>query len=79
MYFCANTNLILLGLSTSGVVLSTIRWAIDADYTVTVVEDCCSDPDPEVHRVLTQKVFVRQATVVSSHDAIEGISKASGI
>ena len=68
------TSLILLGLATSGVVLSTLRWAVDADYTALVVEDCCSDPDEEVHRVLTEKVFRRQATVVSSHDVIQAIS-----
>lgn len=31
-----------------------------------VVEDCCAERDPEVHRVLVEKVFPRQATVVTS-------------
>jgi nicotinamidase-related amidase len=53
-------------LATSGVVLSTIRHAADADYKIVVVEDCCADRDPEVHRVLAEKVFVRQATVVKA-------------
>ena len=39
------------------------RHAADADYRLVVVSDCCADADDEVHRVLTEKVFVRQATV----------------
>jgi len=31
-----------------------------------VIADPCADADEEVHRVLTTKVFPRQATVVSS-------------
>ena len=58
-------HLVLTGVSTSGVVLSTIREAADKDYTLTVLADGCADRDEEVHRVLTTKVFVRQASVVS--------------
>ncbi len=32
--------------------------------------NCCADRDPEVHRVLTEKVFPRQARVVTA-EAIE--------
>lgn len=56
-------TLILTGIATSGVVLSTVRHGFDADYRQVVVQDCCGDADPEVHRVLTEKVFPRQATV----------------
>ncbi len=56
-------HLILSGVSTSGVVLSTIREAADKDYALTVLSDCCADGDEEVHRVLTTKVFPRQADV----------------
>jgi nicotinamidase-related amidase len=59
-------TLILAGLATSGVVLSTVRHAADADYRLVVVEDCCGDRDAEVHRVLMDKVFPRQATVVKA-------------
>ena len=62
-------TLLLTGIATSGVVLSTLRHAADADYRIVVVEDCCADRDPEVHRVLTEKVFVRQATVISAGQA----------
>jgi len=59
-------TLVLCGISTSGVVLSTLRHAADADYELLVVRDCCADPDAEVHACLMDKVFPRQATVVNS-------------
>ena len=58
--------LVLAGVSTSGVVLSTLRDASDRDYGLVVLADCCADPQPEVHRVLTDTVFARQAEVVAS-------------
>lgn len=58
-------TLVLTGISTSGVVLSTVRLAADLDYHLTVLEDGCLDADPEVHRVLTEKVFPRQAQVLT--------------
>ncbi len=67
------TNLVLLGIATSGVVLSTVRWAADADYSITVLEDCCADADEEVHRVLTEKVFPRQTTVVQSQEFLQAL------
>lgn len=60
------THLALAGLATSGVVLSTVRHAADLDYDITVLHDLCLDFDDEVHRVLTTKVFARQATVLSA-------------
>ncbi|MBK1787812.1 cysteine hydrolase [Prauserella sp. ASG 168] len=65
-------HLVLAGLSTSGVVLSTLRQAADLDYRLTVLADGCADPDPEVHRVLTEKVFPRQGTHVTSVEAWVG-------
>ena len=61
-------HLVLSGIATSGVVLSTLREAADKDYVLTVLSDCCADRDEEVHRVLTTKVFARQATVLSSDE-----------
>ena len=68
-------TLVLAGIATSGVVLSTVRWAADMDYQLAVVADACADRDPEVHRVLTQKVFPGQATVVTTADAIKALSR----
>ncbi len=61
-------HLVLTGIATSGVVLSTLREAADKDYTITVLSDCCADRDEEVHRVLTTKVFQSQADVISSKE-----------
>jgi nicotinamidase-related amidase len=58
-------TLILSGISTSGVVLSTLREAADKDFALIVLADACLDPDPEVHRVLLEKVFPRQAEVLT--------------
>jgi nicotinamidase-related amidase len=58
-------HLVLTGIATSGVVLSTTREAADKDYHITILSDCCGDGDEEVHKVLTTKVFPRQAEVLS--------------
>ena len=58
-------HLVLSGIATSGVVLSTVREAADRDYGLTVLSDACADGDAEVHRVLTEKVFPRQADVLT--------------
>ncbi len=67
-------TLVVLGYATSGVVLSTVRYAADLDYRLLVVEDCCSDQDPEVHDFLTQRIFPRQTDVVRSEDVISALS-----
>ncbi|MED3563828.1 isochorismatase family cysteine hydrolase [Bacillus xiapuensis] len=64
-------TLILSGISTSGVVLSTLREAADKDFSLTVLSDACIDGDPEVHRVLTEKVFPRQADVLTVNSWID--------
>eukprot|EP00959_Pyramimonas_sp_CCMP1952_P132878 2778208-Pyramimonas_sp.AAC.3 len=38
----------LAGVSTSGVILSTVRWLADSDYHIFVIENCCGDRDEEV-------------------------------
>jgi len=58
-------HLVLTGIATSGVVLSTLREAADKDYRLSVIADCCADGDEEVHRVLTTKIFPRQADVIT--------------
>jgi nicotinamidase-related amidase len=58
-------HLVLTGIATSGVVLSTLRQAADLDYRLTVLADGCLDADPDVHRVLVEKLFPRQADVLT--------------
>ena len=68
-------TLVLAGVSTSGVVLSTVRDAADRDYRLIVLEDGCWDSDPEVHRVLMTKVFASGGvTVMSAEEAIAALA-----
>jgi nicotinamidase-related amidase len=59
-------TLVLAGVNTSGVVLSTVRQAFDLDYRLVVVRDCCADPDGEVHAMLLDIVIATQAAIVTT-------------
>ncbi|MET4645880.1 nicotinamidase-related amidase [Streptomyces atratus] len=72
--YIGSDHLVLTGLATSGVVLSTLRQAADLDYRLTVLADGCGDADPEVHRVLTEKVFSRQADVTTIDNWISDLA-----
>ena len=63
-------TLLLTGILTQGVVLSTLRHAADMDYRAVVVADGCSDKDPEVQRVLMEKIFPFQARVATVEEVI---------
>jgi nicotinamidase-related amidase len=67
-------TLVFAGISTGGVVLSTLRHAADADYRLVVLRDCCADPDTEVHACLLDKVFPRQASVIDSKGFLAALS-----
>jgi nicotinamidase-related amidase len=69
------TTLILAGIHSSGVMLSTIRDAADRDYRLLVLTDCTSDPDAELHEVLMSKVFPRQAYMTTIADLKALISR----
>jgi len=69
-------QLVLAGVSTSGVVLSTLYAAYDKDYELTVLVDLCGEPDEEVHRALTEKVFPRRAEVISSAEWLSMLRSA---
>jgi nicotinamidase-related amidase len=58
-------TIVLAGISTSGVVLSTVIEAHDLDYRVFVLADGCADTDPEVHTFLLEKIFPRRAAVIT--------------
>lgn len=63
-------HLVLGGIATSGVVLSTVREAADKDFGLTVLSDICSDTDQEVHSLLLTKVFPRQTDVMTGEEWI---------
>jgi len=64
-------TLVLCGVVTSGVVLSTLCHAADSDYRLVVLRDCCSDIDQGAHALLMEKVFPRHATLLTSIELID--------
>lgn len=70
-------TLVLAGISTSNAILSTMRAAADLDYSITVLEDLCADPDDANHAFLMKKIFPRQAEVVSSADWLASLKSES--
>ncbi|MFY9928044.1 MAG: cysteine hydrolase [Streptosporangiaceae bacterium] len=61
-------TLVLAGLSTSGVVLSTVIEAADRDYQLYVLADGTDDQDAETRDVLLSRVFPRRAQVIGTAD-----------
>lgn len=60
------TTLIIAGAHTSGALLSTVREAADRDYRLIILSDCCADGDTETHELLMERVFPRQADIVTA-------------
>src|SRR3984957_7072433 len=71
-------TLILCGVATSGVVLSTFLVAVDADYEVLVIKDCCADLEAELHEILLEKHFPRFGSVVSASEFQKMLSQEPG-
>lgn len=69
------THLVLFGVATSGVVLSTVRAAADLDYDMQIIADCCADRDEEVHRVLVGKIFQSMAPAVSADEFVAALDR----
>lgn len=63
-------TLILAGVATSGVVLSTVRDASDRDYVLFVLADATADSEADVHNFLVTRILPRQAEVITT-DALE--------
>ncbi|ADU72636.1 cysteine hydrolase family protein [Pantoea sp. At-9b] len=59
-------TLILAGVTTSGVVLSTVGQAFDLDYRLVVASDCCADPDHDINLFLLEKILPQHAIVARS-------------
>jgi len=66
-------TLVLFGIATSGVVLSTVLDACDSDYRLFVLRDCCADQDLEVHSCLLDKIFVRRSTVTTAAEFLSAL------
>ncbi len=59
-------TLVLAGISTSGVVLSTLVEATDRDYRLYVLSDGTEDPDEQARDVLLGRIFPRRAQVIDT-------------
>jgi nicotinamidase-related amidase len=69
-------TLVLFGIATSGVVLSTLLEACDADYRVVIIADCCADQDAELHAALLNHLFPRRAEVITADDFVKAVQSA---
>ncbi|WP_249688956.1 isochorismatase family cysteine hydrolase [Microvirga sp. 3-52] len=58
------STLVMAGISTTGVVLSSVACACDEDYDVRLVGDCCYDPDQNAHEALFRSGFGGRVQVV---------------
>ncbi|MEH3153894.1 MAG: cysteine hydrolase [Gordonia paraffinivorans] len=67
-------HLVLAGISTSGVVLSTLRQAADLDHRITVLADACADRRHDVHELLLEAVFPSQAAVTTTADWVASLT-----
>lgn len=63
-------HLVMCGVVTSGVILSTALEAADKDYQLTILSDGCKDQQPDVHEMLMEKIFPRYAEIKTCNDWI---------
>jgi nicotinamidase-related amidase len=66
-------TLVLFGIATSGVVLSTLLEASDSDYEPLVIADCCADTNQELHAALLAHLFPRRATVTTAEEVVAAL------
>ncbi|MGW1087394.1 cysteine hydrolase family protein [Streptomyces sp. NPDC002596] len=69
-------TLILSGISTSGVVLSTLIDAADRDYRIYVLTDGVADHHLDVHRILLDHVFPSRAHLIDTAQLAELLKAA---
>jgi len=61
-------TLVMYGIATSGVVLSTLVDAADRDYKIFVIKDCCADQDQELHNALIDRYFPKRGMVIMAEE-----------
>lgn len=71
-------TLVLFGIATSGVVLSTLVEAADTDFRLAVLKDCCADLDSSLHDCLISKFFPSRAAVLSAREFVEMSDSGGG-
>lgn len=68
-------SLIITGILTSGVVLSTTVQAADKDYCIVIAGECCADADGDAHIALLKNILPLHAQVFSNDELHELIDK----
>ncbi|MOA66048.1 Isochorismatase family protein [compost metagenome] len=63
-------TLMMVGIASTGVVLSSVAYASDADFRLLTVKDCCYDPDEVVHERLFATAFESRTTVLTLAEAL---------
>jgi nicotinamidase-related amidase len=71
-------RVVLCGVYTHMVVDSTARFADDAGLLVTVLEDCCASPDPNVHKMEVEKVLPLFGTVSTLRAFLDELTGNAG-
>jgi nicotinamidase-related amidase len=66
-------TLVLFGVATSGVVVSTLLEACDADYRSVVIADCCADSNAELDRVLIEHLFPMRGEVTKAAEFVKAL------
>jgi nicotinamidase-related amidase len=61
-------TLVLAGMATGGVVLSTVCEASDLDFKIVVLDDLCVDPDEKLHEMLVEKIFKKRGEVLGAEE-----------
>ncbi|KAH8820644.1 isochorismatase family protein [Xylogone sp. PMI_703] len=64
-------NLVLAGISTGGVVLSTLCEAADKDFGLVVLRDLCLDSNEELHNALMDNIFKKRGEVLNAEAWLE--------
>jgi nicotinamidase-related amidase len=64
-------TLVLFGIITSGVVLSTALEAMDQDFRVLIVRDACADSDPELHACLLDRLLAKRTDVITTAQVVQ--------
>jgi nicotinamidase-related amidase len=67
-------TLVMFGIATSGVVLSTLLEASDADYDLVLIADCCADMNADLHNALITHLFPRRATIITSDEFMAALN-----
>lgn len=68
-------TLVMFGIATSGVVLSTFLHAFDSDYRTIVIGDCCADRDIDLHNSLL-KLFSQRGEVMTANEFVSALQTA---